>query len=222
MKNILFFVVCSTVLWSCGGKKADNTSDKNSDKKEQQSSEDAKPNEQESTDNNANNANPISEGEKIRAERKKKGDTLAIPYADLLKMMPSMLEGYKAEGDPEGSTIGMGGGSYSVATKTYKNGEKSIKISITDYNSAGEIFDTFSAMWGGMSSESKGEKTQGFKDAKEPIAGMETYNKNSKEAKIIAGVGHRFLVDINADEQESIDLTKKVFRALPLSELVKK
>ncbi len=218
MKKVLFLALFTTTLWSCGGKNnsSESTSDKNADKQEEKSK-------QEEVANNADDSKPeVSPAQAIRMARKKKGDTLAIPYAEILKMMPDEIEGYKKEGDPEGTTINAAGGSYSMGMKKYKKGEKTLKITINDYNSADELFDTISMMWGGMSSESNGEKTQGFKDAKEPVAGMERYNSKSKEAQIMSGVGHRFMIDITMDEQESVDLVKKVFGTLPISELAKK
>ena len=58
------------------------------------------------------------------AERKAKGDTLAMPYKDLQAYLPD-VSGYTKEGGPKGSQVNMPGmGSWSQTDQAYTNGEK--------------------------------------------------------------------------------------------------
>ncbi len=66
-------------------------------------------------------------------ERRAKGDTLAMPFADLEKYLPQSVDGYTAE-KPDGASVNMGKMSYSGANIRFKkdNGDW-VKVSIVDY-----------------------------------------------------------------------------------------
>src|ERR1035437_195609 len=81
-----------------------------------------------------NKANARHE-EKMK-ERRAKGDTLALPYAELQKYLPESIDGYKAD-KPGGASINMQKISYSSADVQFKNDKGGhIKVTIIDYNQA--------------------------------------------------------------------------------------
>src|ERR1019366_3488348 len=78
-------------------------------------------------------------------ERRAKGDTLAIPYADLMKYLPASIDGYKA-GEPDGNSINMPGASYSTANVNFKNDKgDNIKVTLVDYNAAYAMYSSVTA-----------------------------------------------------------------------------
>src|SRR5687767_15142437 len=88
-----------------------------------------------------------NEGEAKMKERRAKGDTLAMPYADLQKYLPASVDGYKAE-EPSGANMNMPGMSYSSAERRYaKDDGSSVKVTIIDYNQAYSLYSAATAMW---------------------------------------------------------------------------
>jgi len=152
-------------------------------------------------------------------ERKAKGDTLAMPYADLIKYLPTSIAGYKA-GEPTGSSMNMTGMSYSSAEIEFTNDkDESIKVSLVDYNSAASLYQGMTALWAsGFSMDSPDEKAGGIKFNND-VAGWEDYHKKSKEADVTLGIGYRFYLTVHADNQESTEFAKSVAKSLDLSKL---
>ena len=61
------------------------------------------------------------DAKKKMEERRKKGDTLAMKYEDLMKYLPDEVSGY-TKGEPTGTSISAMGQSYSTAEVKYNNG----------------------------------------------------------------------------------------------------
>ena len=80
-------------------------------------------------------------------ERKAKGDTVSMPYAELQKLLPTNISGYAKEGEPKGESINMVGMSYSTASQVYKNGDAEITVNIMDYNASYAAFGAATAMF---------------------------------------------------------------------------
>lgn len=156
-------------------------------------------------------------GETKMKERRAKGDTLAMPYADLQKYLPS-IDGYKMD-EPNGATVNMGAISYSSAEAKYKKGDNWVKISIIDYNQAYAMYSAATAMWAmGMSVDTPNEKAGGIKFG-DDVGGWEVFQKKNKNAAVTLGVGSRFWVNIEADNQENTDFVKSVAKSIDLSKL---
>ncbi len=159
-----------------------------------------------------------TEGDEKMKARRAKGDTVAMPYAELQKFLPK-IDGYNLEGDPNGATMNMGAASYSSADATYKKGDSRVKVTIVDYNQAYAMYSAATAMWAmGMSVDTPTEKAGGIKLSDE-VAGWEVFQKQNKKANVTLGVGSRFWVNIEADDQESTDFVKSVAKSLDLSKL---
>lgn len=156
--------------------------------------------------------------EKLK-ERRAKGDTLAMPYADLEKFLPQSVDGYKAE-QPKGASVNMGQMSYSTADVTFKkdNGDM-VKVTILDYNRAYQIYTQASLAWSmGMSVDSPNEKAETVK-LDNTDGGWESYKKTSKQASITVGVSSRFFVKVEANNQADIEMVKSVAKSVDLSKL---
>jgi hypothetical protein len=152
-------------------------------------------------------------------ERRAKGDTLAIPYADLMKYLPASIDGYKA-GEPDGSTVNMPGASYSAVNVNFKNDKGDhVKVTLMDYNAAYGLYSSVTALWTmGMSIDSPEEKANGVKFDGE-IGGWEDYHKKSKAAQLTLGIGYRFWLQVEANNQESNDFIKSVAKSMDLAKL---
>jgi hypothetical protein len=156
--------------------------------------------------------------ERLKA-RRAKGDTLAMPYAELEKFLPTSEDGYTA-GKPNGASINMSQVSYSAADVTFKkdNGDI-IKVSIIDYNQAYQIYNQASLAWSmGMSVDSPNEKAEVVK-LDNTNGGWEAYRKNSKEADITLGIGSRFFVKVEATNQTDVDMVKSIAKSIDLAKL---
>jgi len=167
--------------------------------------------------NAATGANAAAE-EKMK-ERRAKGDTLAMPYADLQKFLPASLDGYKA--DPmDGASVNMGKMSYSTANIKFKkdNGDW-VKVAIIDYNQAYQMYTTAAAVWGmGMSIDSPQEKANSLK-LDNTAGGWESYKKNTKDASLALGVGSRFYVTVEANNQADVQNIESIAKSVDLAKL---
>ena len=153
-----------------------------------------------------------------QAERRAKGDTLAMPYADLQKFLP-VIDGYKMD-EPGGGSVNMTGMSYSNAEAKYTNDKGNwIKVSIVDYNQAYSMYAAATAMWAmGMSIDTPTEKANGFK-LDDKMGGWEVFQKKSKEATVTLGVGERFWVNVEANEQSGTDFVKGIAKSIDIAKL---
>lgn len=161
--------------------------------------------------------------EKKRQERIAKGDTLAMPYADLQKYLPKEISGYSLDGEPEGSTMNMPGMSYSQCEQSFVKGDDRITVAIYDYNGAYDMYTGATALFStGMSFENDQEKAQGVSLKGDKFKGWETFKKTDKNASLLLGVGHRFYLSINAEKQENTDFVKSIAENMNLEELASK
>jgi hypothetical protein len=155
--------------------------------------------------------------------RKAKGDTLALPYKDLQAYMPE-ISGYTKEGDPKGSQMNMPGmGSWSQAEQQYKNGDKTIKVEIMDYNAAYQAFVGMTAMYKMGYSMEDDSKKQGTADlAVKDVAGYETIYKKDQRGELTVVAGDRFLIQIESNGSNDPELLHSVAKSIKLSELAAK
>lgn len=166
-----------------------------------------------------NYAEGIKESASKMEERKAKGDTVSIPYADLQKMLPSSISGYTKEGDPKGESVSMVGMSYSTASQIYKNGESEITVNIMDYNASYAAFGAATAMFSTGFSVDNAEEHLGAIDL--GISGVKAWEdvkKKEKRSTIMAGVNDRFLVTAEGRNVET-DVVKDAIKSVDFSKL---
>lgn len=157
-----------------------------------------------------------------QAERKAKGDTLAMPYKDLQAYLPT-LAGYEKVGEPDGESMNMTGMSFSVASQKYKKGEESIKVSITDYNAAYSAFMGVTALMNaGFSVENDNEISHGVDLGMDGIKGFETIKKKDKSGNLIVAVADRFFISIDGNNIENPDVLKDIAKEISLNSLASK
>ena len=127
--------------------------------------------------------------------------------------------GYTAE-EPDGGTVEMQGTSYSNADITFKNeaGER-IKISLLDYNAALSMYSMATAMWNsGLKIDTKDELAQSY-TVNDEISGWETFKKKTGKASVVVGISNRFMLTIEADNQENCDNVKSIAKSMDLNKL---
>ena len=156
--------------------------------------------------------------------RRAKGDTLALPYKELQTYLPATIGDYKAVGEPEGSAMAMTGMSYSTCGRTYQTGPadspKTLKISLVDYNSAGAVYAGATAMLGAnFQMEDEEQRIQALDLGVADVKALETYRKKDHHASIVAGIGQRFYLNVEATEQADTELVKSAVKELDLKGL---
>ena len=172
-------------------------------------------------------AEKIGEAQSASSERwearKRKGDTLAMPYKDLQAYLPE-ISGYTKDGDAKGNQVNMPGmGSWSQTEQRYINGEKNIDVQIADYNSAQAAFAGVTAIYKMGYSAEDDEKKQGSTDlGMKDVAGYETIYKNDQRAELNVIVADRFFINIKSYGDNSADLVRSVAKNMKLDELSSK
>lgn len=156
-------------------------------------------------------------------ERRKKGDTLAIPYKDLQAYLPE-VSGYSSEQGPKGSQMNTPGlGSWSQAEQAFVNGDKNVTVSIMDYNAAHQAFIGLTSMYGlGMSYEDDDKRQGGVDLGMKDVKAYETIYKKDKRAELVLVVGDRFIVDLKSNGEEDEGFLRSVAKNMKLDELASK
>jgi major membrane immunogen (membrane-anchored lipoprotein) len=160
-----------------------------------------------SSDNNVSTAN---------VETANAATATAVSASTLKSFLPTTLSGYKADGDGESMQATMSGFQYSVATQDYKNGEKSIKLVLADYNGVGSLTAGYSMLMG-MSIETDKEVTKGEKFGGHQ--GWVNYHKDNSQAQIGIAVNDRIWLIVEGENGATIDELRSVVNAIDLAKL---
>ncbi|MDT8412742.1 MAG: hypothetical protein RQ875_09790 [Vicingaceae bacterium] len=163
--------------------------------------------------------NMQEQAEKMQKNMEERKDAKAMHYEELIKFLPTEIDGYTAE-EPDGGTVEMQGTSYSNADITFKNeaGER-IKVSLLDYNAALSMYSMATAMWtSGLKIDTKDELAQSY-TVNDEISGWETFKKKTGKASVILGINNRFMLTIEADKQENCDNVKSIAKNMDLDKL---
>lgn len=165
----------------------------------------------------------IKESSDRWAERKAKGDTLALPYKDLEAYLPE-IKGYSKEGGPKGSQMNAYGmGAWSQAEQEYINGDKRVSVKIFDYNSSQQAFMGITAVFGmGFSFEDDSKKQAPADLGVKNVAAYETLYKTDKRAEMVVVAGDRFIINIESNGVGDEDFIKSVAKSINLNELASK
>ncbi|MBI5323766.1 MAG: hypothetical protein HZB41_00520 [Ignavibacteriae bacterium] len=162
--------------------------------------------------------------ESRRQERVSRGDTIAMPYQELQKLLPASLSGYTAQ-EPEGTSFNMPPMSYSQAKREYtaqaSDGSQSyVRIELLDYNQAHDMYIGLTALWQmGFASETKDKIERTFSTGYDNVAGFESFYKNDKRAQVSYGIAWRFFLTIEANNQSSSDFVKSVANSIDIKKL---
>lgn len=207
--TVILLASCAVIFTACKSKKDKNNPDKI------ESLSDLK-------DYAENVKEKMDDSQKKTEERKKRGDTLAMNYKDLQAYLPN-ISGYEKDGGPSGETMNGFGGSWSRAEQKYKNGDKSIKVELLDYNAAYQTFAGLTALYGmGFSREDDNEKMGAADLGVTDVQGYETIYKKEPRAKLTMVIAGRFIANIDSDGSNDSELIKSVAKSMKLSELAAK
>ena len=166
-----------------------------------------------------NYAEGIKESANKMEERKAKGDTVSMPYAELQKLLPTNISGYAKEGEPKGESINMVGMSYSTASQVYKNGDAEITVNIMDYNASYAAFGAATAMFAtGFSVDNDEEHLGAIDLGISGVKAWEDVKKKEKKSTIMAGVNDRFLITAEGNNVET-DAVKNAIKEVNFNKL---
>ncbi len=167
--------------------------------------------------------NSMTRAEKKWEERKARGDTLALHYKELQKFLPETIPGYVTQ-KTKGHSNNYMGQSISQASRRYfkkTDGQPEIlNIEIIDYNSSLAGFAA-STSWlvTDYSYEDDNKYIGNFDVGIDECFGNETFEKKNKKAQLILSAGYRFIINISANNQESIDKLKSILKYIDLKQL---
>lgn len=164
--------------------------------------------------------NMAENAEKMEEKMKNKENAKAIHYEELLKYLPQSIDGYQINGDPKGSSMDMQGMSYSSAEVVFINDDNNrIKIALLDYNAAYNMYTMATTMWAsGFKIDTTEELAQSISFG-DNIKGWESFKKKSKQASVSLGIGDRFLLTIDGDNQEGTDALKEIAKSMDIDGL---
>lgn len=125
-----------------------------------------------------------------------------ISFKELINYLPPAPLGWKAE-KPEGSTNSFSTYSISQVNQAYTNGDKKIKVSIFDWAFNSALYTPFI-----LTTEFSQESTDGYNKGIKigDFPGREEYTYATKEGSLNLLVNSRFLVQINGNNIEDIEL----------------
>lgn len=156
------------------------------------------------------------EAEDFQAERRSKGDTVAMGYQELQKFLPSAPDGYAADGEPGGSSQSMTGFSMSQAEQRFNKpagadgNTPSIQVTIVDFGGTQTAYSMMALpMMMNLSQEDGHHRMRTLKMDAPHTWGSEEFNKDSKDAKVTAVARYRYLITVEArgqggDESEAM------------------
>lgn len=151
-----------------------------------------------------------SEAEKFYKERKEKGDTLAMPYADLQNFLPSPSAGYAAAGEPGGSSQNMAGFSMSQVEQTYNQpagadgNSPSLHVTIVDLGGTQAAYGMMAVpMMMNLSQEDAHHRMATMKMSVPFTWASEEYDKDNKVSKVSAITRYRYMITVEARNQTS-------------------
>lgn len=162
----------------------------------------------------------MNEAEARQAERRKRGDTLAMPYKKLQEYFPKSIAGY-LEPKLSGQSMNMGGFSMSQAEAEFWNQGQTdrLKISLVDYNENYGLLSGLAFWLTGYSKEDDNGYERTFDPGIKYVWALEKYDKNSKRAEVTFAIGWRFWLNITADNQSNTDLVRSVGKNIDLKAL---
>jgi hypothetical protein len=152
--------------------------------------------------------NAQNEAEKFYAERKAKGDTIAIPYADLQKFIPAPPSDYTPLEAPGGSSQTMGAWSMSQTEQTFSKAPgpdgtaPTIKVTIVDFGGTQAAYGMMAApLMMNLSQEDAHHKMQTLKLSTPYTWGSEDFNKDDKSSTVTLVTRYRYVVTVEARNQ---------------------
>lgn len=149
------------------------------------------------------------DAEKFYADRREKGDTVAIPYTELQKLLPSAPSGYSAAEEPSGSSQSMGAFSMSQAEQKYvmpadaEGNTPTIEVTLMDLGGTQAAYGMMALpMMMNISQEDAHHRMRSLKMDAAHTWGSEEYNKDNKDAKVTVVTRYRYAITVEARNQK--------------------
>jgi hypothetical protein len=154
----------------------------------------------------------IAEGqddaEDFRRERRDRGDTLAMGYAELQEYLPSPPRGYAPAGEPEGFSQSMGAFSMSQAEQTFTKpagadgSAPSVHVTLVDFGGSEVAYGMMALpMMMNLSREDAHQRMRTLTMDTPYTWASEEYDKDSKDAKVTAVTRYRYVITVEARNQ---------------------
>lgn len=147
----------------------------------------------------------LKDAERFQAERVAKGDTVAIPYAELQKYLPTSVDGYTAREEPSGSSQAMGAFSMSQVEQTWvaeagaDGSAPEIKVTILDFGGTQQGYAMMAApVLMGFSQEDAHRRVGSTKVDVPHSGGWEEFDKDNKDAKITVVARYRYVITVES------------------------
>lgn len=168
-------------------------------------------------------AKSVEQMEDLRKERIKRGDTLAMPYADLQKYLPQAISGYTME-EPEGESVEVPGMSHSRASANYVRSDGArITVNIYDYNNGSMGYAAATTMFAlKMKIDNDNERAATFQTDNSRINGYERVGKKDGQTQILYGVAGRFLIEVEGADKASFEDVKATANRIGMDDLATK
>lgn len=163
------------------------------------------------------NENPPSE-ENIANQEK---NIEVLSPKDLIKYLPSSIEGYTAS-EPIGDTMKINDANYSSAQINFSNNNNVIIITLFDYNAVFSMCSMSPAKWDVGTEIDTEEELSKIISLGDNIKGWETYKKKSNSSSLMVGIKNRFLLTIDADNQNNTPFLKEITESINLKGLAEK
>ncbi len=141
----------------------------------------------------------------------------ALPFAELLKIIPSEIGGFSVVGEPDGVNMTMNEMSYSIANKKFEKGEQSLVVTINDFNAYESMYQASFGAANGFAYEDSNTKT--YFETVGDIKSIISVDKKGKKASIMAGYKDRYLIVIEVTGTMSEDFVKSVLKKINLNDL---
>jgi hypothetical protein len=161
----------------------------------------------------------MADAEKFQKERVAKGDTVAIPYADLQQYLPTSVDGYTADGNPSGSQQAMPGFSMSQTEQTWvapanaDGNTPEVQITLVDFGGTEQGYAMMAAPMMMTYSQEDDHQRVGSTPIDVPYTGAWIeFDKDAKDAKITAITRYRYVITVEARNQseDQSEMVKRV------------
>lgn len=147
----------------------------------------------------------LKEAEQFQKDRVARGDTVAMPYAELQKFLPASIAGHTPREEPTGSQQAMAGFSMSQTSQTWVEAPNAsgtspeIEVTIVDFGGSQQGYAMMAApMMMGFSQEDARRRVGSIKVDVPHAGAWEEFDKENKDAKITAIARYRFVITVES------------------------
>ena len=150
----------------------------------------------------------MQEAEQFQKERVAKGDTVAMPYAELQKFLPASVDGYTPREEPSGQSQAMPGFSMSQAEQTWvaeagaDGNTPEVQITLIDFGGTQQGYAMMAApLMMNFSQEDAHRRIGSVKIDVPHSAGWEEFDKDTKSTKLTAITRYRYVITVEARDR---------------------